>query len=70
MVDACEQVLDLLIAPVGKYRFCVINAAPAAAAVVHKENDEAFGREHLRLELIAIQHERMFNLFIRAAMNP
>ena len=70
IVDAGQQILDLFVAPIGENGLRERDAAAAAAAIIDAQNDVALGREHLRFELISIQHQGVFVLAVGSAMDP
>ena len=72
VVDAGEQVLDLLVTPVGEDGARILRAAAGAAAIVDREHHVAVGREQLPLErrAVARQLERVVVLAVRAAVDP
>src|SRR6202041_324311 len=61
---------DLFVAPVGRYRLGTLQSASAAAAVVDAQDHETLRREHLRLELIALERQRMLVRSIGSAVDP
>src|ERR1700678_1841020 len=70
VIDAGQEVLDFLVAPIGEYGLLEIDGSAAAASIVDAQDDIALGREHLRLELIAIQNQGVLVLAIGAAVDP